>query len=347
MEVNFAMDTSTSKLVGVNVESCHRVAALMRTWVVPRDQEDSTLPGLSRHLIGNYYLFLVAICHQTSPRGVPPLEGTIDGRKLRGWDFLTAKFEASVRVHAQLLHPQYWSLMTAQDMSTLFHDPLIGARLSDPSGRSLLVRDMGREMSRRGWATADDIFRLCSGRVATGDPNLFGELSRFRAYDDPVRKKSIFFLSLMKNSNIWSYSDDSLLGAPVDYHEMRGHLRIGTVVVNDEILLSKLHRGEVVSAAEDVSLRSAVYEAILLLSELTGIRNPSQLHYLFWNVFRACCKRDETHCHSCPKDCALPDRYVPLAMHTHGPRRCPFSDVCASVNQSHKISEHVFDTDYY
>jgi hypothetical protein len=278
---------------------------------------------------------------------VPPLEGTIDGHRLLGWDFLTAKFEATVRSDYQFLNPCRWSSVTSADISEMFRDPIFGDRLSDPFGRSALIRDLGNVMSRQGWSTPQDVFQLCRGRVATGNPNLLEELSRFRAYDDPVRKKSIFFLSLMKNSNTWTYSDDELLGAPVDYHEMRGHLRIGTVVVRDKLLLDKLSRGQAVTAAEDLALRGAVYDAIILLSELTGLRNPSQLHYLFWNVYRACCKRDETHCHDCPTSCTLPERYVPLAIHAHGPRRCPFSDICASVNQPHKLCEHVFETDYY
>ena len=345
--MSFAMDSPTIRPVEVNVESCRRLASLIRKWDVPADQEDSSLPGLSKEQIGSYYLFLVTICHQTSPRGIAPLEGMIDGQRRRGWDFMTAKFEAAVRSDHQLLNPSRWSSMTPGEITRLFRDQSFGDRLSDPAGRSSLVNDLGQVMLSNDWSTPEDIFRLCGGRVATGSPTLLGELGRFRAYDDPVRKKSFFFLSVMKNSKLWVYPDDELLGPPVDYHEVRGHLRIGTVAVRDEILRNKIRREEPVTAAEDVAIRSAVREAIVLVSEFTGNCNPSQLHYLFWNVFRSCCKHDETHCHSCPVSCTLPERYIPLTVHDHGPRRCPFSQICCSVDQPDKLYEHVFDTDYY
>jgi hypothetical protein len=172
-------------------------------------------------------------------------------------------------------------------------------------------------------------------------------LSFFRAYDDPVHKKTFFFLALMRNSGLWVYTDGKKLGAPVDYHEVRGHLRIGTVQINDEELRAKLLSGRQVSAEEDVLIRDAVYKAIMFISDCSGLHNPSQLHYLFWNVFRSCCTRDSPHCTSCPSSCSLPERYVPLASFPEGKRRCPFSTVCQSVGKEPKLIEHNFETDYY
>src|SRR5207247_10978026 len=135
----------------------------------------------------------------------------------------------------------------------------------------------------------------------------------------------------MRNSWLWKYVGDEKVGSPVDYHEVRGHLRIGTVEVADSELRRKLLEGTPVTAEQDVAIRSAVYDAIMLLSELTGLRNPSQLHYLFWNVFRSCCLRDAPHCQGCDPGCTLPDRYTHLAVH-EGIRRCPFASVCGSVS---------------
>ena len=90
----------------------------------------------------------------------------------------------------------------------------------------------------------------------------------------------------MRNTGLWTYKDPENLGAPVDYHEVRGDLRIGTINVLDESLKSKLLKGEPVTAEEDIALRGAVFNAIMFLSDETRLRNPSQLHYLFWNVFR-------------------------------------------------------------
>ena len=207
----------------------------------------------------------------------------------------------------------------------MFRDKQLGDRLTDSEGRASLINDMGRIMLARSWKSANQIYDLAGGRIAGGKPNLIGLLSQFRAYRDPVRKKIYFFLALMQNTGLWTYVDPDQLGAPVDYHEVRGHLRIGTVDVRDAVLYAKLLQGTPVTPEEDVSIRQAVHEALMFLSQRSGVRNPSQLHYLFWNVFRSCCTRENPHCYSCSPSCALPARYVPLAMFPDGSRHCPFS----------------------
>jgi hypothetical protein len=332
--------------VRVNVETCQRLARLLTYRPIPRDEEDSSLPGFSRVEVGNFYLLLVAICHQTSPRSRPPLEGTVGGRRMRGWDYLSAKLEAAARSDKSLLDPEKWERITAQQFVGIFHDTDLGDRLSDPEGRVKLVRNLGAVMRQEGWRSFEDLYRLSGGRAATGKPNLFGLLSRFQAYDDPVRKKSSFLLALMRNSGLWHYIDDEQVGPPVDYHEVRGHLRIGTVIVTDPELSRKLIGGLPVTAEEDVTIRGAVYDAIMLLSELTGLRNPSQLHYLFWNVFRTHCLRESPLCYE-PAP-TLPERYRHLELVGEGEdRRCPFSGVCASASSTQRYYEHVFETDYY
>jgi hypothetical protein len=209
-----------------------------------------------------------------------------------------------------------------------------------------LVRNLGEVMLGQGWLWLEELYTLAEHRVATGSPNLFGLLSGFDAYRDPVRKKSSFLLSLMRNSGLWAYPDNDLLGPPVDYHEVRGHLRIGTVTVEDLDLRHKLLNGLPVTAEEDIALRQAVSDAIMLLSRMTGLNNPSQLHYLFWNVFRSCCLREAPHCKGCGSACTLPERYVHLALDPDG-RRCPFARVCQSESAEHRYYEHNFETDYY
>ncbi len=341
------MSVTEKAVAKVDVAACEQLAALLRRQSIPPDREESQLPGFNRNETGNFYLLLVAICHQTSPRGKKPLEGFVAGRLLRGWDFLSAKLELAAQHDRSLLSPSRWTTARTADVRELFHDDRLGDRLIDPGGRSALIRDLGCVMLRHGWLWIEDMYRSAKGRVAVGDPNLASLLSEFRAYDDPVRKKSFFFLSLMRNSGLWQYADPENLGPPVDYHEVRGHLRIGTVIINDAALRTKLFESQPVTASEDVVIRQAVLDAIMLLSELTDLRNPSQLHYLFWNVFRSCCTRESPHCAACPTACPLPGRYVPLAIRADATRRCPFSSVCASAQVLHRIHEHVFETDYY
>ena len=167
-------------------------------------------------------------------------------------------------------------------------------------------------------------------------------LASFEAYGaDPVRKKAFYFLAVMQNTGLWTYKDPENLGAPVDYHEVRGHLRYGTVKIVDESLKNKILAQEEVTQQEDVQIRNAVFQAIATISQLTG-KDANQLHYFFWNMFRNCCRRDETHCEVCTQHPSLPERYAQIKG-----ERCVFADGCASANKSTKLIDHIVKSSYH
>ena len=305
------------------------------------------MAGFSPLEIGDFYLFLVAICHQTTPRGMPPLLGVVDGRERRGWDYMLGRFEHLARRDRDLLSLGYWREMTGERLANLFSDAKYGARLVETDRRAELIRNLAAVMDAEHWDHLQHVYRLADGRVATGDPNLVGLLSRFDAYRDPVNKKTFYLLALMRNHGIWTYQDPDRLGPPVDYHEIRGHLRLGTVLIVNEHLERKLLTHEPVTEAEDLAIRQAVFQAIMEISRASGIHNPTRLHYLFWNVFRSCCQREETHCEACPPTCPLPARYVPLALGPDG-RACPFRTVCRAAREPERrrLVEHTVSSSY-
>jgi hypothetical protein len=127
---------------------------------------------------------------------------------------------------------------------------------------------------------------------------------------------------------------------------MRGHLRIQTIRVLDPALLSKLRSRTLVSDLEEIAIRRSVFKAILLVSELSGLHDPSRLHYLFWNLFREVCVRVHPRCRARDYPQRLPRQYreqlmVDSAVH------CPYENICPSANTSDPILEPVTDTDYY
>jgi hypothetical protein len=327
--------------VSVNSDVCDRVAQLIASQKIPEDREEIPSLDMPEPLVGNFFLFLVAICHRTSSRNQQPLVGIVDGLSKRGWDYLLERFYKVVRANLNLLTPLNWVRFSAKNIKHIF-----GNRLIDAEGRAALIRDLGTQMTAFGWISADDMYTHCDGRIAIGYPNLLEVLSEFQAYSDPVRKKSLYFLSVMRNNAGWKYRDDDSLGPPVDYHEVRGHLRLGTVQVNDWSLLQKIREGRPVTREEDIVLRRAVYDAIMMISERSGIRNPSQLHYLFWNVFRSVCFRKNPQCFHLDQRCDLPERYRHLAKYRNY-ERCPFAGVCRSAGVPDPLPEHTINTDYY
>jgi hypothetical protein len=321
------------------------VAKLLGRREVPADAEEQS-PDVPADLVGNFYLALVAICHQTSPLKGRPLQGLIDGRIRRGWHYLMARFERAAEQRPSILEPANWVDFSGVAIGDIFHDERYGDRLTDHEGRAALLRDLGAHMLTWGWRRADAIYHHGEGRIAAGQPNLLNTLGRLRAFRDPVRKKSVFFLALMRNAGHWHYADDENLGPPVDYHEVRGHLRIGTVRVTSPDLEKKLRGVGEITAEEDVAVRQAVYDAIVQISQESGLRNSSQLHYLFWNVFRTVCRRRSPQCLRVSSRTTVPPRYAPLTVHKAGPR-CPFASVCASAESTKRYLDPVFETDLY
>ena len=174
------------------------MAALIRDSKIPVDREEVRLEGVPGSLVGNFFLFLVAICHQTSPRGRPRLQGRVKGKLLGGWDYLIAKLEQYAQRDLAVLDPANWKQVRVSEIALLFADSEFGSLLTDIDGRARLIRDLGYVLAQHDWANVQDLFSIAGGRIASGAPHLIGLLSQFAAYRDPVFKKSLFFLALMK-----------------------------------------------------------------------------------------------------------------------------------------------------
>jgi hypothetical protein len=329
-----------SDQVVVDQLACQRVASILARAGIPEDREDVRL-SLSSDQVGNFYLGLVAICHQTQT-----LRGRVAGVSARGWDYLQARWLEAAQRDARLLTPESWASLSADALARAFADPEAGNTLTAVERRVGLLNDLGRGMLRGGSGSLGDLYELSGTRIATRTPNLVSLLGAFRAYNDPVRKKTFFLLGLMRNSVGWVYADEENLGAPVDYHEVRGHLRLGTVLVHDARLRDKLLRRIPVEESEDVVLRACVAEAIRSIAELAGVRDCMRLHYLFWNLFRSVCLREHPYCRTPPPDSALPAQYAHL-VGGEGGERCPFCAVCSSADLPERYLEHSFETDWY
>lgn len=326
----------------VRLEVCREVASVLEGTPIPDDAEDKPLPGIPRSGVPNFYFYLVAICHQTSPAGLPGLRGVVGGQIRRGWDYLCARFEVACALDPSRLSPSAWSKESEGTLVETFYGSDDGTcRLVGLRERARLVRNLGSHLQADGISDVQELFERCSGSVDA----LLVALGRFAAYDDPVQKKSIFFLSLMRNTGLWSYVDANALGAPVDYHEIRGHLRLGTVVIVDPALAERVLRGAEIDTADDVKIRLAVREAIEGIARLRGV-SASQAHYLFWNVFRCVCIRESPLCLDVGTSNPLPERY----RHLVGLRAsggCPFGGVCRALRVGKFPTEYRVSTCYY
>ncbi|OGO14317.1 MAG: hypothetical protein A2Y53_08585 [Chloroflexi bacterium RBG_16_47_49] len=336
-----------SKQIHLVVEQLNNIALLLKSSPFPNRFEPNIIKSTidnSINNLANAYFAIVAICHQTSPIGERPLEGFISNNPRKGWDYLKEKFLIASTCDSKWLDPRFWQCLNPITLANLYKDDEKGLTLSRISERTFLLNNLGDLLITDGYIAIEDAFIALSNTLG-GSDGFISYLSRFEAYSDPLFKKTFLFLSLANTECGWQYIDPENIHSPIDYHELRGHLRLGTIDIAETCIQIKLKRGLSISSEEDFYIRQAVQEANEYISRIVGVSN-SELHYFLWNVFRSCCSRqaEQSHCLECSPICSLPESYR-IVPYYHS--RCIFSELCPSVHNTYKIVEPAYLGHYY
>lgn len=333
--------------MAIDLDVVDRVAGVLKGLAIPDENEDADHRcewKRSSDELAACYLAIVAICHQTSPQGEPQLHGEVDGSKLVGWDYLKQRFLVAAMSDPSLAQPARWRVMSSAQLSELYRDKEAGLTLSRVAERAMLLNDIGEKMARKGFNSLGDAPGGIRCRVY-GSSGLLEFLAQCVAYSDPVHKKGLFLAALLASQCNWRFEDQDDAESPVDYHELRGHLRLGTIRFSTPAIEGKIRKGVVLSEAEDTALRALVQNVNGRLCKEADV-SASKLHYLMWNTFRACCVRDAafTHCHSHGDGCPLPHRFGGLVGAAPG---CFLAGACQSCGADSKPGEPVYAGHYY
>ena len=324
----------------IDIAKCERLAKLITEIQIPADQEELTLnlsviPFSGR---ADFLFSLVAICHQTKA-----LQGQVAGGHRKGWDYLSHALLAAFANDHSLVSPTRLQKFSAVELWEIIRAPDSSAIITDIEGRAGLLNNLGEFLVTAGMESINELHAQSGGflhRVDSG--GILQRLSLAKAYSDPVRKKSLYLCMLAKNQGLWEFKDPEHLGPPVDYHEIRGHLRLGTIRIEDGSLLEQIRRGEVTEDT-DIEIRATIFNAIMEVSKRSG-ETPAALHYFFWNLFRSCCLPSMPHCAGCPDGCQLPARY---RLPKGSQRQCSLESVCDSRSVKDRIVDYPLKTDFY
>lgn len=323
---------------GVDYEKCDLLVNSLKGLSLPHDKDNPPPSTLGPELSKDFFLALVAICHQTTPLIGTPLVGESRGRNLRGWDYLKDRLQVAVEADNSLVLPPRLSTISGNDIVEIMSDGKGGGQITDSEGRARLLKGIGTVMTERGWENSEAIYRDSDGYLKRPDGSgLLANLAQMEAFNDPLQKKSFIYLSFMANNGLWRFNDPEHLASPVDYHVSRGFLRLGIIQV-DQPLAEKLATMAPVGVDEDLAIRGAVYDAVEYVSKEMG-RPAEDTHHIFWNVFRNCCNREAPHCDGCPPTDTLPQQYKEISG-----SKCLFADVC---DRRTELLEHNFITDWY
>lgn len=313
--------------VTIDTKKCIEIAEhISSSGGVPKDQEDPMALSFPPRVAHNAWCAVVAINQQTTPVVGKALQGTVEKKKLRGWDYLLQKAIYESNKNPQMFTVDWLCGVTAELLKEIYIDEREGETLGRLEDRAMLLEDLGIFLKGSHFDNVHEIYVRSGGYIIRNDGSGIAQvLSRTRAYQDPVQKKLFYFLAIMKNQGLWTYEDSISLGPPVNYHEQRGHLRLGTIRILDQEFESVIRNRGNIGDQEDIEIRSAVRRAIEFIAQLLEV-TPSMMHYYFWNHFRNCCSRSSPHCQSCGNNCSLPVRY-----RLTPERRCVFTPVCASA----------------
>lgn len=311
----------------IDTKKCLELAEnIKRFGGVPPDVEDPLPYAFPEHVAHNGWWATVAVNQQTTPVVGPGLKGWVKGKQLRGWDYLLQKAIYETTRNSGMFTREWLLGVTPELLRELYYDENDGDTLSQAEIRAALLVDLGKFLERRAWSSVHEAYLESEGYILKSDGRGLAQiLAEARAYQDPVQKKIFYLLAIMRNQGFWEYKDSNYLSSPVNYHEQRGHLRVGTVRLLDAALERQIRAKENITDQEDIEIRFAVRRAIEFMAQLLEV-TPPMMHYYFWNHFRNCCSRDNPHCSDCGPNCKLPERYRLSPVH-----QCIFSQVCKSA----------------
>jgi hypothetical protein len=168
-------------------------------------------------------IFLCAIDHRTGYRGAHLVGG--EG-PLEGSDLIWALALREAAARPGLLRAASLRRVDAPRVAELFR--VDGEAIADPDLRAALWRDLAAGLERDHGGRAEALLAAAGGRLGGAD-GLLALLARYRAYADPLRKKSFLFAKICARRGWLEVRDPERWEVCVDNVLMRLALRSGLV----------------------------------------------------------------------------------------------------------------------
>ncbi len=271
-----------------------------------------------------YFLVVVALDHRLSRPG-RPYRHCFNSECYKGADLLYYLSKKIYDENPSFYNPENLSKIKPEDVEKIYS---IGkARVPDPVVRAYLLRDLGFKLTRLYNRSVLELLEKSGSRIrgSIDKPGLVDLLRVFRAYEDPVEKKSFLFIKFLILRELFKPVDPWNMEVPVDNHLTRIALRIGVVGLKG-VLWRLVKESKPVDYGDDVLIRFMVRRAYKLVSIEAGV-DPCIVDDALWVYGRKVCLRDQ------PPKCSM----------------CLFKDFCrAYMDREYMVSEHnYYNTWYY
>ena len=297
-----------SRLARPNLDRIGEIAAALAT--LPEFEPFSFLGPLHPEAgaAGTLDLFFTSTLQQfgfwTDANGVyeRPIVAEVDGRPLKGSDFLAACYQRWLEQAASELTPAAQADLDADTLAARLADDTGVCPLPDLETRLRLARSYGRDLVSRGHLPTD-LLDLANGSdrpLAT----LLRLLDHVGGYkEDPLRKKSALLAVILRQrpEGFLREAPDDDAPPIVDYHVQRSCLRMGMVEITEPSLARRVQQRRLLGAEQESEVRTACWQAVAELQRASGRPMGAVDWFLFQNRSR-CPEMTEPDCPSCPVD---------------------------------------------
>jgi len=166
------------------------------------------------------YLFSAAICHQT--------QSLINSDKnLIGWNYLEYVFANLAKSDSKLLDIKYINSKTTDELIVEFEklfpesDEKPQCTLNNLPERIGLLKDIGQVLKEKYESQIERLINKSEMRLFNNGKGFYELLNDFKAFQDPLKKKSTLFIKLLYQSGIITVLDSYKFEPLMDYHMQR------------------------------------------------------------------------------------------------------------------------------
>ena len=250
--------------------------------------------------------FFFACAHQfgfwtlAGDRWEKPMVARLDGRDLKGSDFLFRACTRAAQKNPLALRPASLQAMTDAQLNELFCGD------NDLNPLPLWPEHLALIRGYAAWFAAQNLEPADLLRRAAAAPKPLRALLDFLAdipgyAEDPLQKKSMLLAIVLENrpEHFLHVTDPESAVPIIDYHLQRSALRTGLVRVADPALRRKLEARQLVTRREEELVRAATYDAIGQLMARSGLSAAAVDWFFFQNRTR-CPETTPPDCPACP-----------------------------------------------
>ena len=247
-------------------------------------------PSAGEALVADYFFFLTALDHRTHTAD-RRYEAVVRGRSYRGSDLLYALARRRQRDDPHAFTARRLLTISAAEAEAVWSPAEFGVRIKGARVRAALLRDAAGRILREYGGSSLGLIEASRGRLLVGDgTGLLERLDRFRAYADPLRKKSHLLAKLWERRGLLRVADPEHHDVAADTVLMRLALRGGLVRIRAAALAGKLGGRGRVTPAQEHALRAATLRAFRRVADAAGL-SPAVLDDVLWAVGREACPR--------------------------------------------------------